>query len=211
MEEYKQVIQNYFVNNNHVHLYGFNGYVRLYLHRDGFSSLAKIVYDNIQLSELQIFLRYLDFVSREPTISNFLGNTIEAALSLYEYSKIYTNLPENLIKYCYSQHILHLLRVAETYKKIRKDHRIFLQHRKECRYGKFEHCSCEFTQEEKIIGFEKLLKYEHNDSIHPIWNLWELSEKEYTNYSQWLPRELIDMNLEYYSGNYVIDPNTYIY
>lgn len=143
-------------------------------------------------------------------IPDFLGNTLESAYELFKYSKIYINLSRNCINYFYQYYSGKILTFDLKWYNSGELHRT-LTHKEGCKYGFGSSCSCNFTRKEKIIGFEKLLKYEHNNNIHPIWNIWELETKDYNNYSQWLPRELTEMNLQLYRGTFQVNPDTYIY
>lgn len=134
----------------------------------------------------------------------------DVSIWIHKLVKIYTNL--KLIDIC--QIYQDYIEVLSNYERNIYDfsnfrYLNFIPHCKDCVDDIF--CYCEISTEQKIIAFEELLKYEHNLNIHPIWNLWELDQIDYTNTIQWLPRELIEMNFEYYRGEYQVNPTTYIH
>lgn len=172
---------------------------------EGLIALAKELYNIIEIDQLDIFGGYIDFIDRIREL-NLQINSDDSALTLLRYKSVYPNLTPEFICLSYKTYSRQIKYRKHT--GLPKSCLKFITHSSGCDYT--NRCLCELTQEEIDNGLKRTYTFANNSLIHPLWDLWELNSLEYNNYSQWFPRELVEMNLEFYRGFFVIDPNTYV-
>lgn len=162
-------------------------FIEKYVYSEGLDILIEIIYKKVEIEEIYKFISYLNHVKYYHSYNPGLWESdLKSAVQLFEYSKIYTNLIDH---------------------KIRENYRKYIRKLKE--FDSKNHSNLDLTIH--ILEFENLLRYKNNKCIHPLWEIWELESFEYHNFLQWFPRELVEMNLEFYSGKYQVNPLTYIY
>lgn len=181
-------------------------YIKMRIHSGGINGIVDEIYDTIKIEEFNKYLLYLLAFRKYQDIKRII-NSNDTALKLYLLNKVYPNLSCYTFLSIYNglAYTLKTRDFANTH-----NYSSFFVHSPGCPYLSHGKCDCIYNDFQKDFMFTSLCRYHNNKLIHPLWELWELSSLEFNNYSQWLPRELIEQSLSFYSGKYSVDPNTYI-
>lgn len=215
MDEYLLKLREYLLNSHDYRISNFlydhtlNGWIKVFLGANSLIELSSEIKDIIGY-DFNLLIDFGNFITRMNELELIIDPR-DNALTLIKYKSEYPNISNNgigLIYKAYSRQI------KFGYVKLMPKYYLqFINHEIDCNLNTLGVCICKFSQDMKNEGLKNALRMTNNSRIHPIWEIWELEPEwvEYTDYIQWVPRELIELNLEYYSGPFVVDPNTYRY